>query len=85
MNGAEKMLYDPFALLDSVAKQAPVDTELERKLLWAFYDAWEALHAIPNEPKNRRKSEIAAEMLVEAAHALRTIRAPQAIAKVING
>ena len=79
------MLYDPFALIDSVAKQAPVDTELERKLLWSFYDAWEALHAIPNESKNRRKSELAAEMLVEAAHALRTIRAPVAIERVANG
>ena len=61
------------------------NTDLERSLLWAFFDAWEALHAIPNCQGNRKKSELAAELLVEAAHAVRTLRAPAAIERIGNG
>ena len=46
----------------------------ELAMLRAFFDAWEGLHAIPNLPKNRHKSEQAAQMLVDAAHAIRALR-----------
>ena len=55
------------------------NNDLENQMLWAFFDAWEALHAIPNEKANRQRHEAAVDVLLEAAHALRTLRAPHRI------
>lgn len=77
MNDAQQQFTPAWAA--SVLGPKP-DSTLELKLLWAFFGAWEALHAIPNTQGNRRKAEAAAEVLVDAAHALRTLRAPERIA-----
>ena len=61
------------------------DTTIETQMLWAFFDAWEALHAIPNEKANRQKHEAAVDILLEAAHALRTLRAPHRINGINHG
>jgi hypothetical protein len=64
---------------------AQLNNELELEMLRAFFDAWERLHAIPNKPENRRKSETAAEALVEAAHAVRALRSPATVERIANG
>jgi hypothetical protein len=64
---------------------AQLNNELELEMLRAFFAAWESLHSIPNKPENRRKSEAAAEALVEAAHAIRALRSPATVEGIING
>jgi hypothetical protein len=59
------------------------DSEL--LMLRSFYEAWEALHAIPNDRLHRNKAEHAAQALVDAAHALRAFKQPSQIARVLNG
>lgn len=43
----------------------------ELETLREFYRAWEALHALPNDPLYRKKKEEAAQALVTQAHILR--------------
>ena len=45
----------------------------QRDMLLNFYKAWEHLHSIPHDPRNREKSERAAQALVDAAHPLRVL------------
>ena len=56
------------------------DSDLERRMLWAFFDAWEALHSIKGDKRNpdiRAKYESAAQTLVDAAHPLQAMRKAQ--------
>lgn len=49
----------------------------QKQMLWAFYDAWEALHAIKGDKRNpdiRKQYEAAAKALVDAAQPLRILR-----------
>jgi hypothetical protein len=48
---------------------------MECDMLRRFFDCWENLHAIPNEHKNKHKSEQAAQLLVDTAYAIRAFRA----------
>lgn len=81
MNGNEQFI--PAWAEDTLAKKPSSDLELE--MLRAFFDAWENLHSIPNIQGNRKKSEAAATILVEAAHAIRTLRAPKQAERLANG
>lgn len=47
----------------------PAKVELD--MLKAFYDSWEAMHAIPNDKLHRAKKEAAAQLMVDNAHTLR--------------
>ena len=62
-------------------------SQVELEMLRHFFDSWEALHAIPNERGNRSKSEAAAQVLVDAAHAVRAMRGTTAprIQRLHNG
>jgi hypothetical protein len=68
---------------------AQLNTELELEILRAFFEAWERLHAIPNKPENRKKSEAVAEALVEAlveaANAVRALRSPASVERIADG
>lgn len=44
------------------------------QVLEKFYEAWEALHAIPANNLRRKDKEAAAENLVQIAHMLRRMR-----------
>lgn len=44
---------------------------VEMEMLRAFYVAWVTLHKIPRDKVHRRKQELSAQALVDAAHTLR--------------
>jgi hypothetical protein len=75
------MEQDPFTVVERRLTAAPTkaapQTSDELPLLWAFFDAWEALHAIQGDKRNmavKKKYEDAAQALVEAAQPLRVKR-----------
>lgn len=51
-------------------------SEAELGLLRNFFDAWQALHAIPNDKFHRRKKEDAAVVLTNAAQSVIRYRNP---------
>jgi hypothetical protein len=57
------------------AKNGATSLRMETDMLRRFFDCWEALHAIPNDGKHKAKSEQAAQLLVDTAHAIRAFRA----------
>lgn len=70
---------DKFALLERTEKaMTPAQQDsYELTMLRAFFDAWEALHAIKGDKRNpeiRAQYEQAAQTLVDAAHPLRILR-----------
>ena len=76
MNGNEQFIPAwANQVLSKPDAEALADVKQELEMLRAFFSAWENLHAIPNVPKNRQKAEQAAQMLVDAAHAIRALRA----------
>ncbi len=65
-----------------LADQAHVRAEVT--LLVGFYEAWKALHAIPNDKLHRNKAERAAQTLVEISDQIETLRKPPLIVKPYN-
>jgi hypothetical protein len=69
---------DPFCMLARVEKtMVKPDTTLELTMLRAFFESWEALHAITGDKRNpeiRKQYEDAAQALIDAAHPLRALR-----------
>jgi hypothetical protein len=70
-----------FKVIEQMEAQSPGKLEdearairMELGMLRRFFDCWEALHAIPNDKEHRRKSEQAAQLLVDTAHAVRRFR-----------
>ena len=61
-----------------------LQSEYELSVLRAFYDAWEALHAMPKDNMHRKKQEIAAQNLVDARNAVRTFDGPSIITNLLN-
>jgi len=75
MNGNEQFIPAwAKQVLSKPEQEAVADVKMELEMLRAFFDAWEDLHAIPNLPKNRQRSEQAAQTLVDAASAIRALR-----------
>lgn len=71
---------DPFAVVERPVqpKAAPVVKSESEKLLWDFFNAWEALHAVQGDKRKmevKKKCEDAAQRMVEAAHAVKIYRA----------
>lgn len=58
-------------------------SELEYLMLKHFFDSWENLHNIPQDKDHRKKAEAAAQVLVDAAQSIYTLRG-QGV-KVLNG
>ena len=48
--------------------------ELELQMLRHFFSAWENLHNVPHDKDHRKKAEAAAQVLVDAAQAIYTLR-----------
>ncbi len=48
----------------------------ELTMLRTFYERWEEFHKIPNDKAHRKEHEMAAMLLVDAATALRQLKAP---------
>jgi hypothetical protein len=60
-------------------KLQPKKADQELELLRHFFDSWEALHAIKGDKRNpeiRQRAEQAAQVLVDAAMAIRAYRVP---------
>lgn len=51
-----------------------------------FFDAWEALHALPNDKLHRHRAEQAAQKLVDIAQAIKRLRElPLQVGRILNG
>lgn len=50
------------------------NTELELQMLRHFFASWEALHNLPHDKDHRKKAEAAAQVMVDAAQAIYTLR-----------
>jgi hypothetical protein len=48
--------------------------KMELDMLRDFYESWEAFHSIPNIQGNRKKLEVASQVMVDAAHAIRAFK-----------
>lgn len=66
-------MSDPLAKLQTIEEAAAFDIA-QFQVLEQFYEAWEALHAIPAGLKAKTQKEDAAAKLVELAHVLRRMR-----------
>lgn len=58
---------------DALDKPSAFDLA-EFQILRQFYEAWEALHRIPNDKHRRKQKEEAAQNLVEKAQVLRSMK-----------
>ncbi len=47
---------------------------LELEMLRHFFASWEALHNLPQDKDHRKKAEAAAQVLVDAAQSIYTLR-----------
>ncbi len=61
------------------------NTELELQMLRHFFSSWEALHNVPKDKDHRKKSEAAAQVLVDAAQAIYTLRGVGVQEVTLNG
>jgi hypothetical protein len=59
-----------------------VHAQAEIKMHREFFEAWEALHSLPNDKFHRHRAEQAAQKLVDIADAIRRLRE---ITRPING
>lgn len=58
-------------------KAMPAHDKAELAMLRAFYERWEALHAMANDKMHRSQKEELAQKVVEAAMVIRSIREPR--------
>lgn len=63
---------------DALSKPSAFDLA-EYQVLQRFYEAWEALHAIPNDKWRKKEKEEAALRLVEKATVLRCMKTDKQI------
>ena len=74
-------MTDEFSFLaqrKDLVQEPPIDEiRQELEMLRVFYEAWEALHRIPHDPRNRTLQENAAQALVDAANTVRRVRQPR--------
>ena len=66
--------------------QSQAHREAEILMHREFFEAWEALHALPNDKLHRREAEQAAQKLVDIAQAIRRLREPpMQVERILNG
>ncbi|HEX8106718.1 MAG TPA: hypothetical protein VF516_03270 [Kofleriaceae bacterium] len=66
-------MTDTLGKFQQMEEQSAFDLA-QYEVLGKFYEAWEALHAIPPGKLRQKEKEAAAEHLVELAHMLRRMR-----------
>ncbi len=66
--------------------QSQAHRDAEIQMHRDFFDAWEALHALPNDKLHRRQAEQAAQKLVDFAQAIKRLREPPLqVGRILNG
>jgi hypothetical protein len=63
----------------AVSLENKATAEAEISLHRDFFDAWEAMHAVPKDKLHRPKAEQAAQKLVDIAQCIRRLREPPII------
>ncbi len=58
--------------------------KLEIQMHREFFEAWEALHSIPNDKLHRNKAEQAAQKLVDISHAIKRLREPMQLPRLVH-